>query len=190
MSILAVILQESGGETSPFFNLDAGVMIWTIIIFAALVVVLGRYAWKPILGTLEARERRIQEILDAAARDREEANRALEEHRRQLAESRHQSQQIIADGRQAAERLRQEMIETARRQQEELLARARDDIRREQDSAIAQLRREAVDLSLAAASKLVEKRLDAAEDRRLVQEYLARATSAGDGAGAAGAGAR
>lgn len=185
MNILGVILQETGGpETMPFFSLNSGVIIWTLIIFLALVFVLGKWAWKPILGTLEARERRIQEILDAAARDRAEAEKALEEHRRQLAESRQQAQQMMAEGREAAEKVRQEMLESARRQQEELLARTRDDIRREREVAIAQLRREAVDLSLAAASRLVEKRLDSADDRRLVQEYLTRLDSERDGAGA------
>ncbi len=187
MNILGVILQETGGsETSPFFSLNTGVMIWTVIIFLALVFVLGKWAWKPILGALEARERRIQDILDAAARDRAAAEEALAEHRRQLAEARQQAQQVMAEGREAAERVRQDMLDTARRQQDDLLARARDDIRREQDAAVQQLRREAVDLSLAAASKLVERRLDSAEDRRLVQEYLGRlgteaAVAAGDG---------
>lgn len=187
MNIVAVALQEAGGESFPLFSLNTGVVIWTLIIFLGLVLVLGRFAWKPILGALEARERRIQEILDAAARDRLQAEQALEEHRRQLSEGRQQAQQLLAEGRQAAERLRQEMLETARRQQEELLARARGDIRREQDAAIEQIRREAVDLSLAAASRLVEKRLDAAEDRRLVQEYLARL---GSGSAAGGDGGR
>ena len=116
MNILAVMLQESGGETFPLFSLNTGVMIWTIIIFLGLVLVLGKWAWKPILGALEARERRIQEILDAAARDREEAEKALEEHRRQLAEGRQQAQQILAEGRQAAERVKQDMLEAARKQ--------------------------------------------------------------------------
>ncbi len=196
MNILAVVLQEAGGESFPLFSLNTGVVIWTLIIFLGLVLVLGKYAWKPILGALEARERRIQEILDAAARDRAEAEKALEEHRRQLTDARQQAQQLMAEGRQGAERLRQEMLETARHQQEDLLARARDDIRREQEAAVQELRREAVDLSLAAASKLVEKRLDSAEDRRLVQDYLGRlgtdaTVAAGDGghgrAGAAGA---
>ncbi len=186
MNILAVMLQENGGENFPLFSLNAGVVIWTLVIFLALVVILGRFAWRPILGALEARERRIQQILDAAARDREEAEKALAEHRHQLAEGRQQAQQILAEGKQAAERVRQEMLETARRQQEDLLARARDDIRREREQAVDQIRREAVDLSLAAASRLVERRLDSAEDRRLVQEYLTQLEQAPAGAGPAG----
>jgi F-type H+-transporting ATPase subunit b len=174
MNMLWILLQEPASGESPLFSLNPGVMIWTIVIFLGLVIVLGRYAWRPILGALEARERRIQEILDAAARDREEAERALEEQRRQLNEARQSTQQMLADGRQAAERVRQELLDAARHQQEEMLVRARDDIRREREAAIEELRREAVDLSLAAASQLMQKRMDSAEDRRLVKESLAR----------------
>jgi F-type H+-transporting ATPase subunit b len=183
MNMIWMVLQEAGGETSPLFSLNTGVMIWTIVIFLILVFILGRYAWRPILGTLEARERRIQEILDAAVRDREEAERLMEEHRRELAAARQQAQQVIAEGRQAAERVQAELLETARRQQEEILARAQQEIGREREQAILALRREAVDLSLAAASKLLEKKLDSAEDRRLVEKYLSElAASAGTGA--------
>ncbi len=190
MNILAVMLQENGGENFPLFSLNAGVVIWTLVIFFALVLILGRFAWRPILGALEARERHIQEILDAAARDREEAEKALAEHRRQLAEGRQQAQQILAEGKAAAERVRQELLETARRQQDELLARARDDIRHEREQAVDQIRREAVDLSLAAASHLMERRLDAAEDRRLVQDYLASLEQSSTAPGRGGNGSR
>lgn len=190
MNILAVMLQESGGESFPLFSLNTGVILWTLVIFLGLVIVLGKWAWKPILGALEARERRIQEILDAAARDREEATKALEQHRRQLNESRQQAQQILAEGRQAAERVKQEMLEAAHKQRADELARAQDEIRREKDAAVDQIRREAVDLSLAAASRLLGRRLDAAEDRRIVQEYLGSLSAdqaAANGADSAGA---
>jgi F-type H+-transporting ATPase subunit b len=189
MNILAMILQENGGESFSLFSLNTGVVIWTLVIFIALVLILGRFAWRPILGALEARERHIQDVLDAAARDRIEAEKALAEHRRQLAEGRQQAQQIVVEGKQAAERVRQEMLDTARRQQDDLLARARDDIRHEREQAIDLIRREAVDLSLAAASHLVEKRLDTAEDRRLVQRYLAELEQEGTGPAAGGDGA-
>ncbi len=185
MIMISMALQEAAepAASGGLFTINGGLMIWTIVIFLALVVVLGRYAWGPILGALEARERRIREILEAAAADREEAARVLADHRRQLAESRQQVQQLIAEGRQDAERVRQEMLEQARRQQEEMLERARQDIERERERAIDDLRREAVELSLAAASRLIEKRLGSEDDRRIVEEYLSRVEAA-DGAGA------
>ncbi|MGH7482536.1 MAG: F0F1 ATP synthase subunit B [Longimicrobiales bacterium] len=180
MHLLAsvVAIQEGGG----LFSINTGVSIWTVVIFVALLLVLGKWAWGPILGALEAREARIREMIDSAARERAEAESVLEAHRRELAKARQHAQQIIGEGKQAAERVRQEMLNKARQEQEELVRRAIEDLDRERERAIEALRREAVDLSLAAAAKLVGKRLEGDEDRRLVSEFLARAQS-GDGGG-------
>jgi F-type H+-transporting ATPase subunit b len=184
MSILSIIAQEAEHAQPSIFNLNLGVSFWTIVIFLVLLGVLAKFAFPAILGYANARERRIQEILDAAARDRAEAERLLEEQRRELAEGRQQAQQFVAEAKQAAERLRQEMLDRARAEQEEMLARARQEIERERERATEALRREAVDLALAAASKLVAERLDAERDRELVREYLDR-IGAGSGVGAA-----
>lgn len=166
------------------FQLSTNVSFWTLVIFVILLVVLSKFAFPPILGYANAREQRIQDILDAAARDREEAERILEEQRRELAEARQQAQQILADARQAGERVRREALEQARAEQEELVARAKQELEREREAAIEALRREAVDLSLAAASRLLGKRVDAEEDRTLVRDYLNQ-LGATTGAGAA-----
>lgn len=174
MNLLTVILQQAGeaGAEPNVFQLSTNVSFWTLVIFVILLVVLSKFAFPPILGYANAREQRIQDILDAAARDREEAERILEEQRRELAEARQQAQQILADARQAGERVRREALEQARAEQEELVARAKQELEREREAAIEALRREAVDLSLAAASRLLGKRVDAEEDRTLVRDYL------------------
>jgi F-type H+-transporting ATPase subunit b len=186
MNLLTVILQQAGeaGAEPNVFQLSTNVSFWTLVIFVILLVVLSKFAFPPILGYANAREQRIQDILDAAARDREEAERILEEQRRELAEARQQAQQILADARQAGERVRREALEQARAEQEELVARAKQELEREREAAIEALRHEAVDLSLAAASRLLGKRVDAEEDRTLVRDYLNQ-LGATTGAGAA-----
>jgi F-type H+-transporting ATPase subunit b len=79
----------------------------------------------------------------------------------------------MAQGRVAGEKLREEMIAKGRSEQDELLERARREIALERDRAVAELRREAVELSIAAATKVIGRNLDSEADRRLVQEYLA-----------------
>jgi len=186
MNFLTVILQhgaEAGAEPNVF-QLSTNVSFWTLVIFLVLLALLSKFAYPKILGYANAREERIQNILDQAARDREEAERILEEQRRALAEARQQAQQILAEARQAGERMKQEMLQQARAEQEEIVARARQELEREREAAISALRREAVELSLAAASKLIEKRLTADEDRALVREYIEH-IGAASGAGAA-----
>ena len=114
-----------------------------------------------------------------ATQDRAEAATLLAEHKRLVAEARHRRHGIVAEARGVAEKERALAMEKTKQEQEELLARARREIAAERDRAVADLRREAVDLSLAAASKLVGKRLDTETDRRIVSEYLADAGRSG-----------
>jgi len=151
----------------------AGLMFWTLVIFVILLVVLARFAFKPLVAAVEARERALEDAIEGAKRDREEAARLLSEQRTQLDASRGEAQKLIADGRAAADKVRAELLEQTRAQQQELLERARRDIDAERDRAIAELRREAVDLALAGASKVIERNLDDASNRKLVENFLA-----------------
>lgn len=171
--ILAVLQHEAGAESPSVFHLAANVSFWTVVIFLLLLFVLAKFAFPPILGYAAAREKRIQDALDAARQERENAERMIEEQRQALLHARDEAQRVVADAQKAAERVRREMLDKARSEQEELIQRARNEIEAERARAVDSLRKEAVDLAIAAASKLVERRLDSQEDRRLVTEFLA-----------------
>jgi F-type H+-transporting ATPase subunit b len=183
MNLNLLAIAAEGTEPS-IFGIDAGVSFWTLIIFILLSVVLAKFAFPPILGYAAAREKRIQDALDEARQQREESEKLLEEQRQAMVGARQEAQAVIAEAKQAAERVRDDMLNRAKAEQEELVSRARQDIERDRQKAIESLRREAVDLALAAAGKLVGHRMDAAEDRRLVTEYL-KSVDAVNGTGAA-----
>jgi F-type H+-transporting ATPase subunit b len=157
-----------GGLLSPV----GGLMFWTLLIFAVLLFVLSKYAFKPIIGAVEAREQALREAMDQAKGDREAAAVLLADQKRQLEVARADAQKIIADGRVMAEKMRADLLEATKTQQGEMLERARRDIESEKVNAIADLRREAVDLAIAGASKVIEKNLDDASNRALVERYL------------------
>lgn len=179
---------EEADGGNPIFSIDTGLVVWTWVVFLLLLFILGKTAWKPLLRVLEQRERRIQETLDEAKRQREEAERLLEEQRKLLGQAHERAQEVVAQGRKAAEQLKGEFLEEGRREQQEMIERARGEIAGEQDRALEALRREAVDLSLAAAAKLLRKEVDSAENRRLVEEFLKELPARDDG-GRAGRGA-
>lgn len=167
---------EAAAEHTPnVFNLNMGTSFWTLVIFGLLMVVLAKWAFPPILGYAQAREDRIQNSLDEARQARDEAHRALEDQRRELAQAREESQAIIARGKQDAEKVRQELLDRAKAEQRDVVEKAKREIEREREQALESIRREAVELSIAAAAHLVGKRLDGEEDRRLVRDYLDRA---------------
>jgi F-type H+-transporting ATPase subunit b len=173
MLSLVLLLQEPGGEPgfTPF-SINSGLIFWTILVFGVLLVVLWRLGWPALLKSVEERERRIQQQLDEAERARAEAARLLEEHKRTIAAARNEAQEMVAKARAVAEKERETLLAKAREEYEQLLERARKEIGAEKEKAILELRREAVDLSIAAASKLIEAKLDTEANRRLVMEYL------------------
>jgi F-type H+-transporting ATPase subunit b len=175
LALLALTASPALAEPANTNLLDPnyGVMAWTLFIFVGLFVILKFFAFGPILKSVEAREQALEDAINAAKRDREEAARLLAEHRAALAASRTEAQKICADARVAAERVRVELVEQAHAEQASMLARARQEIEREKTLAIAELRREAVDLAIAGASKVIEKNLDQGSNRKLVESFLA-----------------
>ena len=177
MPTLLLLLQEAahaGGEAEEFspFSINTGMAFWTILIFLILLAVLWKMGWPMILKSVEDRERRIQQQLDEAERGRAEAARLLEEQKQLLAAARAEGQEIVARSKAVAQKERETLLAKAHEEQEQLLARARREIATETEKALVAVRREAVDLSLAAASKLIEANLDSDANRRLVTQYI------------------
>ena len=178
LSTAAAAQEHAEGGSVNLLAPNAGLMFWTLVIFVVLFVLLSRLAFPKLIGAVEARERALAQMIEDAKRDREEAARLVAEHRRQIEEGRGEAQRIIAEGRATAEHLRNEMLEQTRVQQQELLERARREIEGEKVKAIADLRREAVDLAIAGAGKVIERNLDSAANRQLVESFLGSLTSA------------
>ncbi|CAA9296506.1 MAG: hypothetical protein AVDCRST_MAG89-163 [uncultured Gemmatimonadetes bacterium] len=161
--------EEGGGPLA----INTALIIWTFLIFGIVLVVLSRTAWPAILGAVEQRETHIRELLEGAERDRAAAAAAAEENRRLLEETRAKAHEAINEARLQGEAMRAEVLATSRREQQEMMERARRDIAAEREGALESVRREAVDLSIRAAEKLVRRTLDGEDNRRLVREYLA-----------------
>lgn len=171
LPILA-LLQEHAEKPAGLMDIRLNIMFWTLIIFGILVFILAKFAFKPLTEAVEAREKSLRDAIAAAQKDREEAEKVLKEHRSQLEAGRAEAQKLIADGRAVAEKMRADHLEETKKMQDEMLARAKRDIETEKTRAIADLRREAIDLALKGASKVIEKNLDDATNRKLVDEFL------------------
>ena|SRR5687767_14876357 len=170
---LLLALAEGGG----LMSLQVNLMFWTLVIFAILFLILRKWAYPAILRSVESREKALADAIEAARHDRDEAARLLAEHRAQIENARDEAQKLIAEGRAVAEKSRADLLEHTRQEQHELLERAKRDIGVERDKAIAQLRREAVDLAIAGASKVIEEDLDTDKNRKLVEQFLSSLTT-------------
>jgi F-type H+-transporting ATPase subunit b len=169
----AALAAAAEGNGPGLVSLQVNLMFWTLVIFGLLYFIVKKWGFPAILAAVEAREKALADAIEGAKRDREEAARLLQEHRAQIEASRGEAQKLIADARAVAEKSRAELIEKTRAEQQEMLARAQREIAAERDKAIMQLRKEAVDLAIAGASKVVEANLDSDKNRKLVESFLA-----------------
>jgi F-type H+-transporting ATPase subunit b len=170
--LLALIQEEAGGHVASPFDINGGVIIWTVVIFVILLAILWRLGYPALLRMVEEREARIQKQLDEAEKANAEAQRLLDEHKKQIAAARTEAQEILAKAKTVSQKERETLLAKAREEYDALLARARKDIEAEKEKAIQALRREAVELSIAAASRVIEANLDTDANRRLVTEFL------------------
>ncbi|MBI4499986.1 MAG: F0F1 ATP synthase subunit B [Gemmatimonadetes bacterium] len=174
----AVVLALQEGEhaaarapSSPF-EVNFGLFFWTWVVFILLLAVLYKFAFPAILKATEEREQRIKHQLAEAERMNAEARAMMEQHQRLLASAKEQAQALINEAKLVAQHEREALLQKARDEQDQILERAKREIEAERERAVAALRREAVDLSLAAASKLLQERLDDEANRKLVTQYL------------------
>jgi F-type H+-transporting ATPase subunit b len=141
--------------------------------FLLLLLLLRKFAYQPLLRIMDQRAARIRNDLDEARRLRQEAERDRETYRAQLSRARDEARAILDEANTVAARIREQALADAEGQNAAMLQRARDEIAREKEAAIAELRREVADLAILAATQVIRRSLDDADRRRLVEEALA-----------------
>ena len=168
-------------------KIDPGLVIWTVVTFLALLAVLRWKAWGPIVAALEKRERTIKDSIDAAKKEREEAQRLVAEHRQTIDQARKETARMIEQGRKDGEAARAEMLEKSRHEAREIVEQGRRQIERETRAAVQSLRSEAANLAVLAAGRIVKVSLDESAQKRIVEETLC---DIGESAGSSGGNAR
>jgi F-type H+-transporting ATPase subunit b len=159
------------GGLSPFAG-NVGNAIWTLGIFLLVVVVLGKFAWGPLLALLQQREEFIYRALSDAKHDRDEAEARLKEYTAKIQASKAEAAAIVEEARRDGERLREDLRSKARGEAERTIQNAERQIQLETSRALEQIRREAVDLSVMIASKIIQRNLSKEDNQRLIDEAL------------------
>jgi F-type H+-transporting ATPase subunit b len=165
--------EEEEGGGSFLVSPELGLMIWTLVLFLFTMWVLSRTAFPRIGEALEKRANAIRENIEASERQREEADKLLEEYRHRLTEAREQAEDIVARARKAAESAEAQAAAEGKAKREELVAAARKDIETETRRSLERIRKEVADLTVLATEKVTRKSLDADDHKRLVEEALA-----------------
>jgi len=181
--VVAAAEGDSGGSflVSP----GLGLMIWTLVLFLITMYVLSKFAFPRIREALEKRAKAVNDEIEAARKQREEADELLQEYRQRLTEAREQADDIAARARKAAEAAVAEATDNGKAKREELVAAARRDIEVETRRSLEQIRKEVADLTVLATEKVTRRSLSDDDHKRLIDEALSEvdfSALAGNGA--------
>ena len=157
---------------NPLVQPDPGLFIWTILTFLVLLALLAKFAWRPLLEALEGRQAGIRKALDDAHLAKRELERLQQESVQIIRSARVEADAIIVASRADAERLREELKQKARSEAGALVRNAERQIQLETERALQQIRNEAIDLSVAIASKIIQRNLSKEDNQRLIHDAL------------------
>ena len=167
---------SSNGDTSgwmeKWLSFDPGLFLWTIVTFFIVLAILKWKAWGPLINALDKREEDIREALASAEKARQDAEKASSEYEDMMKKARVEAQQIVADGKAAGERVKNDIESAANDKANEIIEKAKAQIDAERRKAIQEIKSSVVDLSMDAAAKVIERNLDSDDNRKLVDQAL------------------
>lgn len=169
---LALLAAEGGFD--PLDPNGAGGLLWTLIIFLAALPFMWKLVWKPVTLALLARDAQAAEAIESAQKASQEAEKSRAAVEVALGEAQAEAAKILGAARERAETRERDIVEKAKKEADAMIEAARTTIQAEQEKALSAIRAEVVDLSLNAASQVLGRRVDADDDRRLVQELVSQ----------------
>ncbi len=150
-----------------------GLFIWQTVIVTALILLLRKFAWKPILNTINEREEGIRSAMESAEEARQEMQNLQSDNERILKEARAERDGLLKEARELRQKMIDDAKEEAKAQSEQLLAQAKEAIESEKQIAITSLKNEVADLSLQIAESLTKEQLSSDKKQtELVQKLL------------------
>ena len=156
---------------------EIGLIFWTTISFLVLLFILGKFAWKPILNSVNARETSILDALEEAEKARKEMQNLKSDNERILKEARAERDNMMKDARQIKESMLTEAKEEAKAEGNKIIAQAQATIEFEKNAAIADLKSQVAELSVGIAEKVVRKELaNDKEQSQLIEQLLKEVT--------------
>ena len=169
---VAQALGAEHAEGPSLFTGDLGNIFWSLLTFGAVIFVLGKFAWRPILGGLQKREDFIRGSLEQAKQDREEAEARLKEYVEKLSQARLEASEIVEEGRRDGEALKRKIEEDARAEAMAMIKRAKREIGIATDTAVKELYELSGKIATDIASRIIRKEVDTKQHERLISESI------------------
>ena len=153
-------------------NPDKGLMIWTIVTFIALVLLLSKVAWKPLLAALKEREDGIRKAIGDAASARQAADQLKAQYEQELARAQEKAAGFISQAQAEAQKLREQMLKETEMESRRLTEQTKRQLEEEKSRLSRELRQDVASLSVRVAEKLLRHSVNVKEQENLVAGFI------------------
>ena len=147
-------------------------LIAQILNFLVLVFVLAKFVYKPVLGIMEERKNKIASDLETAEKAKNDAEAVKAEYAAKLADARQEAQAIIENARKTAQAAHDKIMADTKVEQEQYVAAQKEIIATEKKKAMDEVRAQVISLSMIAAGKIVEQKLNSEEDKKMASKIV------------------
>lgn len=163
---------HSSGGIPEFLIPNIDLALFTLIIFLGLLVILTRFAWRPLIQGLDQREKRIADQIDSATEAHEKAQATLRQYEQRLATAADQANQVLAQARQEATQAKERIIAEANAEAQRQRDRAVADIQAAKNQALRELAERSVDSAVSLAGNLLGKEIDRNAHAKLIRDSI------------------
>jgi F-type H+-transporting ATPase subunit b len=171
-STIAFLALSSEGGGGSLVDINPGLIVWTVITFVLLLLILKKFAWKPILTALDQREAAIKDSIEQAQKAKDEAQRILNENQANLAKAEEESKKIVEQGRIYAEKLKDQVIKESKEQAQKIISEASAEIERKKEEAFGELKSQVADLVIQATEKVLGEMVDKNQQKKIADKYI------------------
>ena len=172
LSYMLILAFSGGGSQGGLLDVSPGLSVWTIVTFVVLLLILKKFAWKPILNSLNERENFIKDSLSKAEQAQKDAEKLFDENKANLAKAEEEAQKIVVQGREYAEKLKSQILEESRQEARKMIDDAAAEIERKNTEAFGRLKDQVADIAVKAAEKILRENLDKEKQTQLINKYL------------------
>lgn len=173
-NVIMFISSDPHEKKDTLLSVEPGLLIWTIIIFFLLLLILKKFAWGPLLKSLNDREQSIKDSVEKAEYLKQEAEKILAQNKALLAKADEDARKVISEGKELAEKLRNDMISKTNDDTTRMISQAKSEIEREKVAAMNSLKDEIANLAVQAAGKIIDENLDAAKQKKIIDGFIGK----------------
>ncbi len=151
---------------------DAGLMFWTVVTFLAMVIILKKVAWGPLLKVLEEREENIRREVETAKSNREQMEKLKGEYERQLGEIEQRARALLHEAEQKGLATREAILKDTEYESRKLMDKTRQQLEAEKERLVLELRKEVGDLSIQMTEKLLKQNVDRKVQEKFIDDFI------------------